>query len=111
MGPATSLGVEMRRARKQSDELFELVRPRALYERPIPERHRVIFYLGHLEAFDWNQIARGALGIDSFHPSFDRLFEFGIDPPPGQAPQDRPSDWPSADEVHAYNRAFRERTD
>jgi iron(II)-dependent oxidoreductase len=107
----TSLGVEMRRARKQSDELFELVRPRALYERPIPERHRIIFYLGHLEAFDWNQIARGALGIDSFHPSFDRLFEFGIDPPPGQAPQDRPSDWPSVDEVHTYNHAVRERID
>ena len=38
----------------QTDKLFELVRPESLYARPIPERHRIIFYLGHLEAFDWN---------------------------------------------------------
>ena len=41
-------------ARRQTDKLFDLVRADALYERPIPERHRIIFYLGHLEAFDWN---------------------------------------------------------
>ena len=41
-------------ARRQSDALFSLVRVDALYDRPIPERHRIIFYLGHLEAFDWN---------------------------------------------------------
>ena len=63
---------------------------------PIPERHRLIFYLGHVEAFDWNQICRGALGMPSFHPGFDKLFEFGIDPAPGTATQDQPSDWPSA---------------
>ena len=41
-------------ARQRSDELFAVVRSEALYERPIPERHRIIFYIGHLEAFDWN---------------------------------------------------------
>ena len=41
-------------ARAQSDRLFDLVRPEFLYQRPIPERHRIIFYVGHLEAFDWN---------------------------------------------------------
>ncbi len=41
-------------ARRRSDALFSLVRPGSLYERPIPERHRIIFYVGHLEAFDWN---------------------------------------------------------
>ena len=40
---------------------FRLVRPDSMYERPIPERHRIIFYLGHLEAFDWNLIGRYAL--------------------------------------------------
>jgi len=39
-------------ARESSDALFALVRPSALYDRPIPERHRIIFYIGHLEAFD-----------------------------------------------------------
>ena len=41
-------------ARRRSDALFEIVRSDSLYERPIPERHRIIFYVGHLEAFDWN---------------------------------------------------------
>ena len=41
-------------ARRQSDALFALVRGNSIYERPIPERHRIIFYVGHLEAFDWN---------------------------------------------------------
>ncbi len=83
--------------------------PDAWYARPIPERHRLIFYLGHLEAFDWNQMARGALGEDSFHPEFDRLFEFGIDPPVGQTPADRPSDWPAVGEVATYNAQVRTR--
>lgn len=94
-------------ARARTDQLFERLRPGALYSRPIPERHRLIFYLGHLEAFDWNQICRQALDIPSFHPEFDLLFEFGIDPPVGQAPQDQPSDWPSEREIQEYNQRTR----
>jgi formylglycine-generating enzyme required for sulfatase activity len=98
-------------ARVQTDQLFDILKPSALYERPIPERHRLIFYLGHLEAFDWNQIGRAGLGAPSFHSGFDQLFEFGIDPPPGKAPEDRPSDWPSVAEVRAYNTRVREQLD
>jgi len=98
-------------ARDETDALFRLVRPDALYERPIPERHRMIFYLGHLEAFDWNLIGRYALDLPAFHPSFDRLFAFGIDPPPGQLPADQPADWPRAEEVQSYNRRVREEVD
>jgi len=29
-------------ARARSDALFDLVRPEAFYERPVPERHRII---------------------------------------------------------------------
>jgi len=94
-------------AREQTDHLFDLLRPGALSARPIPERHRLVFYLGHLEAFDWNLICRKTLGVPSFHPDFDQLFEFGIDPPVGMAPQDQPSDWPDADEILAYNRRVR----
>ncbi len=93
---------ELHRARAHTDSLFEVVSRETLYERPIPARHRLIFYVGHLEAFDWNQLARGVLGAPSFHPTFDALFEAGIDPPPGQAPQDSPADWPALEAVHAY---------
>ncbi len=98
---------QLQRARTQTDALFAAVRPEALYSRPIPERHRLIFYLGHLEAFDWNMIARRTLGRSSFHPSFDQLFEFGIDPPEGRLPADTPADWPSIEEVRRYNERVR----
>src|ERR1019366_2786096 len=89
-------------ARRRSDALFSLVRAGSLYERPIPERHRIIFYVGHLEAFDWNLLNERAFGLKSVHPEYDRLFAFGIDPVGGGLPADLPSDWPSADAVRDY---------
>jgi ergothioneine biosynthesis protein EgtB len=94
-----------------TDELFRVVQDTALYDRPIPERHRIIFYLGHLEAFDWNLIARHALELPAFHPTFDRLFAFGIDPTNGKLPDDQPGDWPRVPEIAAYNREVRTRID
>jgi formylglycine-generating enzyme required for sulfatase activity len=98
-------------ARHITDSIFSLLTPEAFYSRPIPERHRLVFYLGHLEAFDWNLICRKTLGVGSFSPQFDTLFEFGIDPPVGQAASDQPSDWPSVEEIQAYNRRVRPRID
>jgi iron(II)-dependent oxidoreductase len=98
-------------AREITDALFRLVRPDAMYDRPIPERHRIIFYLGHLEAFDWNLIGRYSLDRPAFHAEFDRLFAFGIDPPPGELPSDRPNDWPGIAEVERYCREVREQID
>ena len=89
----THLAQMLTQARAGTDALFGLVRPEALYERPVPERHRIIFYFGHLEAFDWNLISQAA-AVPSFQPEFDQLFAFGIDPKPGQLPQDKRSDWP-----------------
>jgi iron(II)-dependent oxidoreductase len=89
-------------ARRQSDALFNMVRADSMYERPIPERHRIIFYLGHLEAFDWNLLHENVFGLKSFHPELDRLFSFGIDPIGGGLPSDRPSDWPALAVVHDY---------
>src|SRR5262244_4342707 len=94
-------------ARSRTDDLFEIVRPEALYDRPIPERHRIVFYIGHLEAFDWNLLHENVFGLESFHPEFDRLFAFGIDPLGGGLPADEPSDWPSLDRVHGYVRRIR----
>jgi iron(II)-dependent oxidoreductase len=98
-------------ARAHTDNLFRIVRGEAMYDRPIPERHRIIFYLGHLEAFDWNLLADRAFGLKSFHSSFDRLFAFGIDPVDGGLPGDQPSDWPRRDEIGAYNYKLRDQLD
>lgn len=102
---------ELQNVRRITDELFQLVRADSLYERPIPERHRIVFYLGHLEAFDWNLLARHALGVPAFDSGFDRLFAFGIDPAAGDLPDDQPSDWPGIAEIEAYNRRTREQLD
>jgi gamma-glutamyl hercynylcysteine S-oxide synthase len=89
-------------ARKCTDDLFSIIKPDSLYERPIAERHRIIFYIGHLEAFDWNLFHERVLGLPSFHAEFDRLFAFGIDPVGGGLPTDQPADWPTLGQVREY---------
>src|ERR1700739_3707210 len=94
-------------AREHTDELFGLVRPDALYDRPIAERNRIIFYIGHLEAFDWNLLRERAIGAEAFHPEFDRLFAFGIDPVGGGLPTDLPKDWPAVSDVREHGAGAR----
>ena len=91
----------------KATHLFEIIRPEAFYERPIAERHRIIFYLGHLEAFDWNLFSRELPGLKPFAPGFDQLFAFGIDPVNGGLPDDQPEDWPKRDEVLRYVQSLR----
>jgi iron(II)-dependent oxidoreductase len=98
-------------ARKRTDDLFGIVREEAIYDRPVPERHRIIFYLGHLEAFDWNLLAERALGLQPFHATFDKLFAFGIDPVGGGLPTDVPADWPQRAEIESYRMRVRETLD
>ncbi len=95
------LAERLREARKQTDSLFEILKPEALYERPVAERHRLIFYLGHLEAFDGNLLRGGP------ESEFDNLFAFGIDPVGEGLPTDLPKDWPSVEEIRSYNREIR----
>jgi ergothioneine biosynthesis protein EgtB len=98
-------------ARSETDRLFAVVRPDSLYERPIPERHRIVFYIGHLEAFDWNLLRGRLVDTPTFHPEFDKLFAFGIDPVGGGLPADQPQDWPSLSEIQSYNHQIREALD
>jgi ergothioneine biosynthesis protein EgtB len=106
-----ALAARLDDARRETDRIFALVRAEALAQRPIPERHRLIFYLGHLEAFDWNLLCRDTLGRKPFEPAFDRLFAFGIDPTNGNLPQDTPSDWPAVDAVRRYGTRARRAVD
>ena len=97
-------------ARGRTDALFALLPPNSFYSRPIPERHRLIFYLGHLEAFDWNLFS-GPLDLTTQDAEFDKLFAFGIDPVDGGLPTDVPGDWPNIAQVERYSRRLRERLD
>jgi len=97
-------------SRGETDRLFGIPRPSALYERPIAERHRIVFYVGHLEAFDWN-LLRNHLSLDRFHPEFDQLFAFGIDPVDGGLPRDQPNDWPAVTQIETYRNRIRRELD
>jgi iron(II)-dependent oxidoreductase len=105
------LSVRLNDARARTDQLFAIVRNESMYDRPISERHRIIFYVGHLEAFDWNLLAERAFGLRPFQRTFDQLFSFGIDPVGGGLPSDTPSDWPQRDEITSYVGAVRGRLD
>ena len=112
--PVASSGELLKRvadARAESDRLFAIVRPDALYERPIADRHRIVFYLGHLEAFEGNLLRDTVGGLPSFHPAFDRLFAFGIDPVGTALPSDRWEDWPTLEEIRDYNQHLRDQID
>lgn len=98
-------------ARFETDRLFALLREDAFDDRPIPERHRLIFYLGHVEAFDWNLLGPGTFELQSFNPEFDKLFAFGIDPVDGKLPNEPASAWPKPAEVRNYNARVRETID
>ena len=101
-----SLLVRLDDARVRTDSIFKLLPPDSLYDRPVPERHRLLFYLGHLEAFDWNLLS-GPLELRSPQPDLDKLFAFGIDPVDGGLPADTPADWPAIAQVDQYKRRAR----
>jgi ergothioneine biosynthesis protein EgtB len=102
--------MRLENARVNTDALFALLPPNSYYERPIPERHRLIFYLGHLEAFDRNLLSPALdLGLDD--SPFDKLFAFGIDPVGGGLPNDQRSEWPEIGQVERYDRQVRARLD
>jgi hypothetical protein len=93
--------LQRRRKRGRRPTPYSVVGGSSL-KRPIAERHRIIFYVGHLEAFDWNLLGQRALGLKSFAKEFDRLFAFGIDPVGGGLPTDVESDWPVLQAVQRY---------
>jgi formylglycine-generating enzyme required for sulfatase activity len=108
---ASQLLQELNEARSASDRLFGILKPEALYERPIVERHRVIFYVGHLDGFDSIRICREALEVRSPDPELDSLFQAGIDPDSAHLPTDAAADWPSLQQVKAYVRRCRKQVD
>jgi ergothioneine biosynthesis protein EgtB len=106
---AAALRDRLEAAWSRSDRIFDLLAPEALYQRPIALRQPFIFYVGHLPAFGWNQVARGLLGRAGFQPAFDDLFARGIDPVGVDTYEpDRADLWPAPADVLAYRDRVRE---
>jgi gamma-glutamyl hercynylcysteine S-oxide synthase len=97
-----TLATELKCARAATDGLFSWLTGSAWLERPIAARHRLIFYLGHLEAFDWNLLARDAQRRPARNAAFEHLFAFGIDPLGSDLPTDTAADWPAREAIVAW---------
>ncbi len=102
-----TLAQALEEGRRLSDAAFASLRPRAFTVRPIAERHRLIFYRGHLEAFDWNLLCRDALKRPSRRADWEKLFAFGIDPVDGALPHDEPTDWPTPEALGPWLKTLR----
>ncbi|HEY9855343.1 MAG TPA: SUMF1/EgtB/PvdO family nonheme iron enzyme [Stenomitos sp.] len=103
------LALEFERVRGRTEWIFDRVAPEAFYERPIPLRHPIVFYAGHLDAFNDTRLQRH-WGLASTHPALDALFERGIDPSDtAAAARHAVSAWPSREQVRAYTRPLRDR--
>ena len=91
--------------RRRTRSLFDLLAADAYYERPIPLRHPVVFYEGHIPAFAVNCFLKKGLGHPGIDPAFEVLFARGIDPG-DQAAADASAigSWPSRAEVQDYGR-------
>ena len=68
------------RNRARSAALFDLVDDDAYTASPIPLRHPLVFYEGHLPAFNFNTLVKRALGGSSIDARLEALFARGIDP-------------------------------
>ena len=69
-----------RRNRRRSRAWFDLLAGDAYEARPIPLRHAVVFYEGHVAAFNVNTLVKLGLGLPGVDASLEDLFERGIDP-------------------------------
>jgi formylglycine-generating enzyme required for sulfatase activity len=91
------------RNRARTAELFNTFKENAYYERPIPLRHPLAFYEGHIPAFSYNKLLRTALGRPAIDPELERIFERGIDPADASDAKRHERDaWPERARVRAF---------
>jgi len=86
------------------------VRDEAFHDRPIPLRHPVAFYEGHIPAFGFLTLNERGLGEAPIDANLERLFERGIDPASlDEAKRHDREDWPDRRIVGAFAAACDER--
>jgi formylglycine-generating enzyme required for sulfatase activity len=91
-----------RRGRAFSREVFSIPVDEAYYDRPIALRNPIVFYEGHLPAFNINTLMKLALRCRGIDEHFETLFARGIDPDSPDAVKSPADVWPSRAEVQAY---------
>jgi len=91
-----------RRGRALTEKVFSIPVPDAYYDQPIPLRNPIVFYEGHLPAFNVNTLMKLALKCHGIDERYEVLFARGIDPESVDAMKPATDVWPSRDEVRAY---------
>jgi ergothioneine biosynthesis protein EgtB len=67
-------------ARRRTREIFDLLAPEAFGQRPIPLRHPIRFYEGHLASFNLGMLLQSGFVDEDREPELTALFARGIDP-------------------------------
>jgi gamma-glutamyl hercynylcysteine S-oxide synthase len=99
-----------RQNRERTTAIFGLVDDDVFYDRPIPLRHPMAFYEGHIPNFSFITLNARALGEPSIDAKLERLFERGIDPATADdAKRHERSDWPAREEVARFTALCDER--
>jgi iron(II)-dependent oxidoreductase len=66
--------------RRRTRQIFELIAPEAFDMRPIPLRHPIRFYEGHLASFNFGMLLQSGFVKHDPKPELTTLFARGIDP-------------------------------
>lgn len=91
--------------RVRTAALFDLIAADTYYDKPIPLRHPIVFYEGHIPAFSVNCFLKKGLGDAGIDEDLELLFARGIDPSDqAAAAQSTIDSWPSRDTVQQYAR-------
>lgn len=94
-----------RAGRERSKQVFNIPRPERYYDRPIKLRNPIVFYEGHLPAFNINTLIKRGMNQEGVNADYELLFERGIDPE-DEGGVKAPTDfWPSREKVQAYGTA------
>src|SRR5213596_1212498 len=90
------------RNRRRSRAIFDLVADEAYYNRPIAQRHPLVFYEGHLPAFSFNTLVNRGLGQPSIDERLQSLFARGIDPSESDHKSGNAVHWPEGSDVRQF---------
>ena len=66
--------------RRRTRQIFGIIAPEAFDSRPIPLRHPLRFYEGHLSSFNYGMLLQSGFVKNDPEPELTKLFARGIDP-------------------------------
>ncbi len=99
-----------RQNRKRTDDIFSMTVAEAYHDAPIPLRHPLVFYHGHLPAFSFLTLNRNHRGEEAIDTELEELFRRGIDPESSATARSVAIDrWPARERIERFITACDER--